>query len=122
MGIFKWWYGEGWLKHLRASWLGILRTADFFSIGLLIKTLFSPFRQISAGQVSGALPVRLSAFFDRLLSRTIGGVMRSFLVIVGTVVILLRAVWTVISMAFWTLLPTTPIIGLILWQMGVGIL
>ncbi len=43
----------------------VLRTADFFSVGLLLKTLFNPFRQISAAPVGGDLSVQLSAFFGQ---------------------------------------------------------
>lgn len=48
-----------------------------FSVGLLLKTLFNPFRQISAAPVGGAAPVQLSAFFDKLFSRAVGMVVRS---------------------------------------------
>jgi len=119
VGIFQWWYGAGWLRHARRSYIGILRTADFFSLGLLAKTLFNPFRQISAGRVHGPLPVQLSAFFDRLFSRAIGGVIRSFMMLIGLVVITIRALWSLISIIFWTLLPLTPAAGLVLWLMGV---
>ena len=61
VGIFQWWYGNGLLQYIRQSFLGVLRTADFFSVGLLLKTLFNPFRQISAAPVGGDLSVQLSA-------------------------------------------------------------
>ena len=82
VGIVQWWYGEGWRRHARLSGLGILRMADFFSIGLLARTLFSPYRQISAGRVRGPLPVQLRAFADRLFSRVIGGVFRTILTLI----------------------------------------
>ena len=107
------------MRHVQLSGLGILRTADFFSIGLLARTLFSPFRQISAGKVRGPLPVQLRAFADRLFSRVIGGVFRTILIVVGVIVIFVRAVWAVCSIVIWTILPITPIIGVVLWKMGV---
>ena len=97
VGIVQWWYGEGWRRHARLSGLGILRMADFFSIGLLARTLFSPYRQISAGRVRGPLPVQLRAFADRLFSRVIGGVFRTILIFVGMIAIAGRAAWTGIS-------------------------
>lgn len=119
VGIFQWWYGSGWLRHLKLSYIGILRIADLFSIGLLLKTLFNPFRQISAAEVDGPLPVQMSAFFDRLFSRAIGGVVRTATIFIGLFVILVRVVWTLISMIIWSLLPILPIIGLFLWLSGV---
>lgn len=83
VGIFQWWYGNGLLQYIRQSFLGVLRTADFFSVGLLLKTLFNPFRQISAAPVGGDLSVQLSAFFDKMFSRVIGAVVRSMVIIIG---------------------------------------
>lgn len=99
--------------------MGILRTADFFSLGLLLKTLFNPFRQISAADVNGPLPVQLRAWADRQFSRAIGGVIRTIMLGVGMVVITLRAVWTLVSIIGWTLLPFTPVVGVVLWVSGV---
>ena len=119
VGIFQWWYGGGWLRHLLRSYVGILRTADFFSISLLFKTLFNPFKQISASQAQGALSVQLSAFFDRLLSRAVGAVIRSLTILIGVIAIALRVFWVIASMVLWTLLPITPLAGLFLWLAGV---
>lgn len=120
VGIFQWWYGSGWLRHLRRSYIGILRTADFFSIGLLLRTLFNPFKQISANSgAQNTLPLQLSAFFDRLFSRLVGATIRSMTIIIGLVVISLRCLWVVASVFGWTLLPLTPVIGLVLWLSGV---
>jgi hypothetical protein len=119
VGIFQWWYGSGWLRHIKRSYVGILRTADFFSIGLLLKTLFNPFRQISAGSVQGPFPVQLKAFADRLFSRCIGAVFRTLAIFMGMVVITVHSVWTLASIIIWTLLPLTPCAGVALWMMGV---
>ena len=121
VGIFQWWYGEGWLRHLKRSYVGILRMADFFSIGLLLKTLFNPFRQISAGSAQGPLPVRLRAFADRVFSRCVGAVIRGCAIVIGLIAILLRVAWTCISVVCWTLLPLLPVFGIIMWLSGVSL-
>ena len=121
VGIFQWWYGSGWLRHCRRSYVGILRTANFFSIGLLFRTLFNPFRQISAGSVQGGLPEQLKAFADRSISRFIGANIRFWTIMVGMVAILIRAIWVIMSIVVWTILPATPFIGLILWIQGVAL-
>ena len=115
VGIFQWWYGSGWLRHLKKSYTGILRTADFFSIDLLIRTLFNPFRQISASGSQGPFPVRFRAFLDRLFSRCIGAVFRTLAIVLGSIVISIRSVWVLASMIVWTLLPFLPVIGVALW-------
>lgn len=121
VGIFQWWYGNGLLQYIRQSFLGVLRTADFFSVGLLLKTLFNPFRQISAAPVSGDLSVQLSAFFDKMFSRVIGAVVRSMVIIIGILMILLRFLWMILGIIMWLALPLMPFIGIILWQLGVSV-
>ena len=121
VGIFQWWYSNGLLQYIRQSFLGVLRTADFFSVGLLLKTLFNPFRQISAAPVGGDLSVQLSAFFDKMFSRVIGAVVRSMVIIVGLLMILLRFLWMIVGIIMWLALPLMPFIGIILWQLGVSV-
>jgi hypothetical protein len=118
VGIFQWWYGDGLLRYIRQSFLGVLRTADFFSVGLLLQTLFNPFRQISAAPVGGAMSMQLSAFFDKLFSRAVGTVVRSGVIIVGILMIVLRFLWMVLGVLLWLALPIFPIISIVLWQMG----
>lgn len=121
VGIFQWWYGNGLLQYIRQSFLGVLRTADFFSVGLLLKTLFNPFRQISAAPVGGDLSVQLSVFFDKMFSRVIGAVVRSMVIIIGILMILLRFLWMILGIIMWLALPLMPFIGIILWQLGVSV-
>ena len=121
VGIFQWWYGGGLLQYVQQGFLGVLRTADFFSVGLLLKTLFNPFRQISAAPVDGAAPVQLSAFFDKLFSRAVGMEVRSVVIIVGILMILLRVLWTLLGIILWLVLPLLPLAGIVLWQMGVSL-
>ena len=85
VGIFQWWYGTGWLRHVRRSYAGVLRTANTFSLSLLLKTLFSPFKQISAANVGGSPPVQFQAFLDKTFSRAVGAFIRTFTVLFGTV-------------------------------------
>lgn len=119
VGIFQWWYGSGWLRHFKRSYVGILRTANLFSIGLLLRTLFNPFRQISAGSVRGGLPEQLRAFADRSISRFIGANIRFWTIIVGMIAITIRMVWVALSVIIWTILPIMPFVGLIFWLKGV---
>jgi hypothetical protein len=91
---------------------------DYFSIDLLIGTLFAPFRQISAGKTTGSLDVQLHAFFDRLISRCIGAVMRIFMVVVGTIAIILHAVIGGLFLVTWAVIPLLPVIGVMLFVVG----
>ncbi|MNQ84559.1 hypothetical protein D3C85_996930 [compost metagenome] len=118
MGILSWWYGDGWRQRVGLIGERLARTLDFFSISLLLQTLFSPFRQISAGKMSGPIGVQVRAFFDRLISRLIGAMVRTFMIVAGIVVITLHVIWGVIVMIGWALVPLLPIAGILLFSIG----
>lgn len=118
VGLFTWWYGGGWKGQLLRVRDRLQATLDFFSIPQLLKTFFSPFRQISAGKTSGATGVVIRAFFDKLLSRVIGSVIRFFTIIFGVVVLLAQLVYEALIVIFWLLLPLFPAIGLIMMIVG----
>ena len=61
MGVYFWWYSTGWKKLIERVRESLLNVYDYFSLGLLLKTLFAPWRQISAGRVRGPL----QKFVDR---------------------------------------------------------
>lgn len=118
VGVISWWYGDGWKWRARLLRARITRTLDFFSFGLLAKTLFAPFRQISAGSVNGSLSVKLHAFADRLISRCIGAMLRTTMMIAGGVVVLFQTVIGSIMLISWAIIPLLPFIGIIFWTIG----
>lgn len=118
MGILTWWYGDGWRQRFQMTKESIAKTLDFFSVTLLLKTLFSPFRQISAGKVRGPINIQLQAFFDRLISRLIGAMVRSVIIFIGVMGIMLHVIWGGVVLVFWAIIPLLPVIGLGLTSSG----
>ena len=118
VGILSWWYTEGWQGRIRIVKERLAASADYFSIGLLITTLFAPFRQISAGRVDGPIGDQLRAFADRSISRFVGGVVRSAMVISGLVVMFVQTVFGALEIAIWPIIPLFPVIGLIMMVIG----
>lgn len=114
VGILSWWYTDGFLSRIRIAQNRLVLSADLFSINLLIRTLFNPFRQISADASGVSFPEKLRAFFDRLLSRVIGAFVRSFMIIFGSIVMFLQVLFEIIIMIFWISMPILPIVGAIL--------
>jgi hypothetical protein len=114
VGILSWWYGAGLLTRILIVRNMIESIIDYFSINLLFRTIFSPFKQISASSVSGSVGVMLHAFFDRLFSRCVGAVVRLTLIIVGIAGISIVAILGVIIIFLWMVVPVAPIIGIIL--------
>ncbi len=119
MAFISWWYGPGWVREVSRVRERLARTVDFFSIELLLATLFSPFRQISAGQGQGPIGVLLRAWFDQLVSRLIGAIVRTFMIIIGVITLLLVCILGVLRLVVWPLAPVSPVVlvvvGLIGW-------
>jgi hypothetical protein len=118
VGILSWWYGPGWRGRAAIIRDRLDGTMDYFSIDLLLKTLFSPFRQISAGKTTGPLAVQMRAFFDRLISRMIGAMVRSAVILVGIVAIIISAIVGIVTLVIWAFVPLLPVIGVTLWLTG----
>lgn len=118
VGILSWWYGNGWLSRIQLIKERLATSADYFSVGLLASTLFAPFRQISAGRVSGPIGDQIRAFFDRLISRIVGGFVRTFMIVFGLVAMFIQAVFGGIVLLLWLILPLLPAVGLIATVLG----
>jgi hypothetical protein len=118
VGIMTWWYSDGWRKRAQIVTGRITRTNDYFSVGLLLSTLFAPFRQISAGSVDGPIAAQIRAMTDKLLSRVIGAVVRTFMIIFGLVVIILQGVFGLVILIFWAVIPVFPVLGLVMMVIG----
>lgn len=118
VGILSWWYGSGLVRYVQSLLIKLKIMIDFFSIGSLFKTLFSTYRQISADRIDGPLGIRLRAFFDKLLSRFIGAMIRSGVILSGLFMIILRIFLDIILIILWVITPMLPVAGLIMWVIG----
>lgn len=118
VGLLSWWYGSGLKRHVVLMWRRIARTYDYFSIDQLLRTWFAPFRQISAGAVSGSMSVQWHAFTDRTVSRFVGGFMRTMMIIVGTIAIIAMTIVSFAAIILWLIAPLIPVAGIILSLAG----
>ena len=110
LGLVSWWYGAGWLQLMQRVSTHIMDIMDFFSVGLLFKTLFSPYRQISTGKVNGPIGLQLRAWFDLQISRVIGAMVRLAVIVFGLAATLLTAICALALLLVWPLVPALPII------------
>jgi len=118
VGMFSWWYGHGWISQWGRVRDRLMATASYFSIGQLFATLFSPFRQISAGKVRGSLAAHVRAFFDQTISRVIGAIVRLFTILFGVIALVLQFLFEFIIIIVWLTLPILPFVGLIVFAIG----
>lgn len=118
VGLISWWYGRGWVGQWARALARLKATLEFFSVGQLLGTLFDPFRQISASGGGNNLADTMRAALDKLISRCVGTVIRTFTVIFGLILICLQVVYTVIIMIAWWLLPLALPAGLVMFAIG----
>lgn len=119
--MILWWYSSGWKVFVGKLKTGLESITDFFSMGSLIRTLFKPYRQISA-EVAGdgaSLDLKFQMFLDRLISRIVGFFSRLILLLTGIMMIIVGGIISLILIILWPFIPLLPIAGIILTTMGV---
>ncbi len=111
--LLQWWYFKGWNVFVGNLKNRLRDSLDFFSIGQLLRTLFKPYRQISANS---------AGFVDRLVSRIVGFFTRLFVIIFGIISIIIESAIGLLLIILWPFLPFLIVIGIILTIMGVTLL
>lgn len=119
LSVFSWWYGQGLKGQAGRISARLDRLIEFFSIGLLARTLFDPFKQIDANaSADGSVNLKLHAWFDRLFSRIMGAIVRSFSIGIGLLCMFLVGVFGLVQLLVWPLVPFLPLIGLVMFIGG----
>lgn len=111
LSLVTWWYGAGWLQFTQRAVARITGTLKFFSVGVLFKTLFSPYRQISVGRVQGPIGVQLRAWADLQISRVIGAAIRLVVILFGLAATVLIAVAALLLILLWPVVPILPLVA-----------
>jgi len=110
LSFFSWWYAAGWGQLGRRALTRIAGVLEFFSVGLLLKSLFAPFRQISVGKVQGSLDRKMRAWADLQISRAIGAMVRLVVIMFGLLAMVMMVIVSVALLILWPLVPFVPII------------
>ena len=81
---FVWWILEA-PRNILLAWKNfLLSNFNYFSIGLLLKTLFAPWRKYKTSYGRGFnLAKYLEAFVSNLIFRSLGAIIRFVLIIIG---------------------------------------
>lgn len=89
------------------GWKNYLKFGNyFFSITLLIKSLFAPWKRITWSYGRGFSPTRyLETLISNLFSRSVGAVLRATIIIVGLFFETFILVFGAIFYVFWIFLP-----------------
>jgi hypothetical protein len=113
--LFQWfvWHFREMPGEILEAWKNFFKfNLEYFSILLLIKTLFSPWRkyEIFYGR---AFDVRryFEVFFSNLIFRILGAIIRSVLILIGLLVQIFIIFVGVIILISWLFLPVFLILG-----------
>ena len=111
MFYLTWWYFDEPL-YLWRSIIIITKKIYFgFSIGMLVSTLFDPWKKDVIYAENVSLDVKFRIMIDNLVSRFIGFIMRFFTVLIGLTFTGLSFVFLLVLFLTWLLMPAI-IIGL----------
>jgi hypothetical protein len=117
---FTWHYGRS-LGEALAIWGNFLRfTLHFFSVPLLLRTLFSPWRRMHEGYSKEGgfdISTAASALVVNLLMRFIGFLVRTVLIVLGLLFFILVAVSGIMAALLWLL---APLLVVVLLAQGSG--
>jgi hypothetical protein len=117
----RWWYGAGWAYAWQRSIVQRLEWCEStFSMAALVRTWFAPFKQTYAGGVKGTIGAHFRAAVDGLISRVIGFIVRSVLIVTGLICSVIVFITGLFFMAAWAFIPLLPVVGLALIGLGVG--
>lgn len=102
--LLRWWYGAGWISAIRNVAVWPHRVQRHFSMPILIKTLFSPWKRIVT--IPGrSFDAKVRAALDNLVSRVIGLVVRVMVILFATVMMASAFMLAIVMAIIWPLLP-----------------
>lgn len=118
----RWWYIAGWQWAFKRAVLQRLAWCnETFSVLDLIKTLFAPFKQTYNRGVKGPLDLKMRAFLDNIVSRVIGFLVRSFIILAGLVAALFVLISGLLFMLIWPFIPLSLALSIVLMIGGAGL-
>ena len=109
----RWWYSAGfrWVWQ-RALLQRIQACFEFFSTPVLIKTWLAPFKQTTSGGKRSSIDAKIQASIDNLVSRMIGALARTVLIISAFICVCIVIVTGLIGIVLWPFIPVMPIIAI----------
>jgi len=102
--MLRWWYVTGWMQAARRIGEWTSSVERMFSLSLLLRTLFAPWRRIITPGGRG-LDAKVHAALDNLVSRAVGFVIRIFVILAAGISMLTALVLGVFMAIIWPVLP-----------------
>ncbi len=116
----RWWYGAGWQWAVQRGIVVRLKWCnETFSTLALTRTLFAPFKQ-TFSQPGGSIDMRFHAFLDNIISRAVGFMARSFIILTGLIASLFVMASGLVFLMLWPLAPIALPVSVAMMILGVG--
>jgi hypothetical protein len=111
--ILRFWYGSEVPKAPRRLHGLILTTADAFSMPILIRTIFAPWRKDVLPTTGMALQERFQAMVMNMVSVLIGFVVRFFVLLAASLTIAVILLVGSVALVLWVIMPAVPFLLII---------
>lgn len=112
-----WHYTRAWGDMLRITGNYLWFTQNFFSMGLLSRTLFAPWRRLAISGGRGTGETFVGAVIVNTLMRVVGFGIRVITIVIGAVSLFGVIVLAALAFALWPLLP---VIVFVVFFAGIG--
>lgn len=110
---FSLWYYSGALRGIVSVFLNFLWfTTHFFSMPLLLRTLFAPWKRMTDVYGGGGVEAFLETTVMNMMSRIVGVVVRVTFLSMGALSLICTTVLMFVVLAFWVLFPVFLAYGL----------
>ncbi|MDD5750510.1 MAG: hypothetical protein PHU56_02580 [Candidatus Pacebacteria bacterium] len=108
------WHFHGAPKGIIRAWRAFLFfNLRYFSVGELLKTLFSPWHKMTDSYGRGFDPQRfVTVFLGNMISRVMGALVRVVFIVIGLVFEFFILIIGLAVLLFWILLPVWLVLGL----------
>lgn len=116
--LLSWWYGSGWGWLARELGRRLTYVEESFSVSILLKTLFSPWKQI---RTQSTFQNFFQAAIDNLISRFIGAIVRFGLLLVAILSTFLIVGFGLALFILWPFLPLMIVVLPVMTLAGVEI-
>lgn len=102
--LLVWWYKEGWVNAWRSIPRAIKSVLLAFSLPVLLRTLFSPWKQIISGG-GRSIDEKLRSLVDNLVSRSVGFVVRLGVIAAALIIIVAVSLFNLALAIAWPVIP-----------------
>lgn len=99
------WYIESIKRISQVAYLMVLKNLDYFSIPLLLKTFFQPWKRDILSTQGLSLNQKFQIWTFNLMSRIIGAIIRFFTIIIGLILTLVLMIFGLLAVIAWILMP-----------------